>query len=110
DAEVACRQAGFSRLGNDIHYMQCLWKWFNLNSVLVLIVVLILSQLVDAIARHNAYFGHGTGRIWLHRVGCRGYEDNIFNCSQSTIGSNFCWHRDDAGVTCRSKSNTTCLQ
>ena len=103
DADVACRQAGFSRSGNDINFV------FNFNSVGVLIVICFtVLTVVDAIARYNAYFGRGTGRIWLDRLGCRGYENNLFNCSQSTIGSNFCSHRDDAGVTCISKLNVSC--
>ena len=74
----------------------------SFNSMHVSNVITVLT-VVDAIARYNAYFGRGTGRIWLNRLGCRGHEYNLFNCSHSTIGNNFCRHRDDAGVTCRSK-------
>ena len=75
-------------------------------SIHVLIVTgFTVLTVVDAIARGDAYFGLGTGRIWLDRVGCRGYEDNLFNCSHSTISTIYCRHLDDAGVTCRSKLN-----
>ena len=76
----------------------------SFNSMHVLIVFgFTVQTAVDAIAKSNAYFGRGTGRIWLNRLDCLGHEENLFNCYQSAIGSNFCWHRDDAGVTCRSK-------
>ena len=65
---------------------------------------------VGAIARYNAYFGRGTGRIWLDRLGCHGHEYNLFNCSHSAISTTYCSHRDDAGVTCRSKLNVSCRQ
>ena len=51
----------------------------------------------------GAEFGQGTGRIWLHNVGCRGTETMLSSCSASSWGINSCHHRQDAGVICASK-------
>ena len=67
DADVACRQLGFS----------------------------------GAMAAYrNAYFGEGTGPVWLTKVGCSGDEDMIEDCAHPGWGNNECTHADDAGVGC----------
>ena len=76
----------------------------QLNSCLIVTGFTVLT-VVGAIARYNAYFGLGTGHIWLDEVSCHGHEDNLFNCSHSAISTIYCRHLDDAGMTCRSKLN-----
>uniref|UniRef100_A0A1X7V9H1 SRCR domain-containing protein n=1 Tax=Amphimedon queenslandica TaxID=400682 RepID=A0A1X7V9H1_AMPQE len=46
----------------------------------------------------NAYFGQGTGNIFMNEVGCTGYELFLTNCSRTT--SHNCGHHEDAGVRC----------
>ena len=49
----------------------------------------------------GAYYGRGTGRIWLTSVNCRGSELGIESCSHSGWGiSQNCDHTEDAGVRC----------
>ena len=60
-----------------------------------------------AIATKSAYFGEGSGPIWLTYLLCRGTESNIASC-HSRYGwgqSHFCTggHSQDAGVVCSSK-------
>ena len=49
---------------------------------------------------YDAYFGEGTGNIWLDSVSCYGNEKNIRECSHRGWGVYTCTHRDDAGVFC----------
>jgi len=54
-------------------------------------------------ARHDAFFGSGTGVVLLSNVQCRGDEPNIFSCRHDNFGANNCGHRDDAGVVCTAR-------
>ncbi|XP_048770738.1 deleted in malignant brain tumors 1 protein-like isoform X1 [Ostrea edulis] len=52
-------------------------------------------------SRSEAYFGKGTGPIWLDNVKCSGSEHLLLECNHNTIGSHNCGHLEDAGVTCK---------
>ena len=51
-------------------------------------------------ARYNAYYGKGSGQIWLDNVLCVGTESTIGSCSHSEWGVNNCDHHEDASVKC----------
>ena len=48
----------------------------------------------------SAYYGKGTGRIWLSKLSCFGNESSLFECGQLSVGSKNCTHTNDAAVTC----------
>uniref|UniRef100_A0A3B5QX75 Immunoglobulin superfamily member 1 n=1 Tax=Xiphophorus maculatus TaxID=8083 RepID=A0A3B5QX75_XIPMA len=48
----------------------------------------------------SAYFGEGTGKIWLDDVGCSGNEKSLSECYHRGFGTHNCEHVEDAGVTC----------
>ena len=56
----------------------------------------------------NAYFGQGTGPIWIDNIACTGNELTIASCGH--LGVNItrnCSHSDDAGVRCYGRSGNT---
>ena len=54
-------------------------------------------------APKSAHFGTGSGRIWLHHVGCFGHENSIKECFHRGWGVEDCDHNQDASVICSSK-------
>ena len=55
------------------------------------------------IAYSNAYFGRGSGGIFLNYVGCTGTESSLFSCTNAGIGVHNCRHSYDVGVRCLGK-------
>ena len=51
-------------------------------------------------AQPRAFYGQGTGEIWLDNVNCFGNEWSIANCSHSGWGNDNCGHSEDASVKC----------
>ena len=55
----------------------------------------------------NAYFGQGSGPIWLDNVICTGSESTLASCGH--LGFNVtrsCSHSEDAGVGCYGEHGT----
>ena len=51
----------------------------------------------------NAYFGQGSGPIWLDGVRCTGSESTLASCGHLGVGVTItrnCSHSEDAGVWC----------
>ena len=61
--------------------------------------VSILHWSTGSIPRRNAFYGQGSGPIWLNYVSCIGNETSLLNCSNRGTRY-YCRHYDDAGVQC----------
>ena len=54
-----------------------------------------------AFSYRNAYFGQGTGPIWLDNVLCEGTESTLASCGHLGVNiSRSCHHYEDSGVRC----------
>uniref|UniRef100_A0A8C2E5G9 SRCR domain-containing protein n=1 Tax=Cyprinus carpio TaxID=7962 RepID=A0A8C2E5G9_CYPCA len=53
---------------------------------------------VDALG--DAYFGQGSGPIWMSVLTCLGTESTLKNCGSAGWNKPVCTHNHDAGVTC----------
>ncbi|KAK3600146.1 hypothetical protein CHS0354_012269, partial [Potamilus streckersoni] len=52
------------------------------------------------ITKSNAYFGQGSGPIWLDDLDCTGLENNLIRCGHRGWGRSNCGHSEDASVIC----------
>ena len=71
---------------------------WNLNDAQVVCNELGFGGAVDA--KHSAYYGQGSGPIWLGGLQCDGTEQTIIGCTQLGWGDNNCDHSEDVGVKC----------
>ena len=55
-------------------------------------------------AYKSAYYGQGTGRIWLSNISCIGIESDLFDCGHFDTTFGDCTHSNDAGVYCSSSN------
>jgi len=58
-------------------------------------------------AKYNAFYGEGSGQIWLDALDCVGTEHTIRMCSHRGWGIENCQHWQDAGVDCTSGNIST---
>ena len=61
------------------------------------IVVLLTT---GAIYHRYAYYGQGSGPIFMSNVRCSGSETHLVNCSHSTSSAQYCSHYRNIGVEC----------
>ncbi|XP_078612623.1 uncharacterized protein LOC144882595 [Branchiostoma floridae x Branchiostoma japonicum] len=57
---------------------------------------------------YGAYYGPGTGPVWLSNLQCNGFETNVEDCSHSGWGMNppTCTHPHDVSVVCQGSVST----
>ena len=60
-------------------------------------------------AKRDAFYGEGSGKIWLDNVNCIGTELNIKHCSH-TRRFQTCGHDKDVGVQCTSGMHVHIMQ
>ena len=60
----------------------------------------LVNSIVDAVPFRNAFYGNGSGTIFLDNVICQGTESSLLDCTTNPIGEHNCDHSEDAGVRC----------
>ena len=84
NAEVVCRQLGYSTNGTRNSLLDSLWLYSTIGSM-------------------SEYFDTGYGEIFLDDVVCGGFESSLLHCSHNFIGTHDCTHGQDIGVICSGK-------
>ena len=72
---------------------------WDINDANVVCRQLDLSQSATC-AWSNAYYGQGSGPIWIDDAACSGSESHIYDCRHRGWGNNNCIHNEDASVQC----------
>ncbi|XP_051974979.1 deleted in malignant brain tumors 1 protein-like [Xyrauchen texanus] len=75
------------------------WDWLDAN---VVCRELDCGDIKETKA--GAFFGQGTGPVWLSDLQCTNHEYSLRNCKSSGWGQNSCEHNMDAGVVCKGKT------
>ena len=92
DATVVCKQLGYAYTGSKcIICHHCRLIMNSSSSVTVY---------VGGRAYTNAYFGAGSGPIFLDDVQCTSTASKLLECPSRPILSHNCLHSADAGVEC----------
>ena len=94
DANVVCRQIGFS--GSGI-YTLCMHTGFH-TCMTILFNLTIMTT--GAVASLNARYGRGSGPVFYADVACGGLEARFTDCSKGEIEETNCDHSQDAGAVC----------
>ncbi|GCB78033.1 hypothetical protein scyTo_0016777 [Scyliorhinus torazame] len=72
--------------GWDVHSAKVVCRMLNCGTALA--------------ATRGAYFGEGTGDIWLDNVRCKGTELALYQCSANPLVGTNCTQKEEAGVIC----------
>ena len=95
DATVVCKQLEYAYTGSEC-------KCFSLSDFLFVLSCFACGT--DGVAYPNAYFGAGTGPIYLDDVACTSSASQLLECSSRPLLSHNCDHHADAGVGCEGTS------
>ena len=88
DASVVCKQLGYAYTGSECKCYVCK-TWLRC-----------LNYGTGGTPYTNAFFGAGTGPIYLDDVACTSSDSQLLECSSRPVLTHNCDHHADAGVGC----------
>ena len=100
DANVACRQLGYSDRGKNKYLSSCRGYSFTLVGAKA------VTSEGSRPPRAVDLYGRGTGTIFLDDLECSGNESNLFEC----IRKSNCQHDEDAGLVCQNDGESSCIE
>ena len=102
DATVICKQLGYAYTGSELTEMCSMSDLIKNQLFLPLILLFFYLTLlcIGGRAYSNAYFGTGSGPIFLDDIQCSSSSEELLQCFSSPILSHNCLHSADAGVGC----------
>ena len=90
------RVQSVSLCSNTYIYLECfLWTYSY-----ILFHALFSVRSTGVSFRIDAFFGEGSGMIWLDNVNCTGFETSISQCRSNGWGVHNCEHSEDVGIIC----------
>ena len=118
-ATVVCKQLGYAYTGSECKQLlfwclTCCWKsvllekcsvakLVMLSTIHIFLASIYIACCPGGVAFSNAFFGAGTGPIYLDDVACTSSASQLLECSSRRVLSHNCLHSDDAGVRCDGK-------
>ncbi|XP_016315634.1 T-cell differentiation antigen CD6-like isoform X1 [Sinocyclocheilus anshuiensis] len=70
----------------------------------------VCAQLRCGSAIRMSFFGPGTGPIHISQMKCNGSESSLWECTSiNTTASNYCGHKEDAGIVCSESVEITLI-
>ncbi|XP_023564342.1 antigen WC1.1-like [Octodon degus] len=110
-AEVSCSESpqlrlinGGSRCAGRVEILHqhswgtiCHWGW-DITDAKIVCKQLGCGSALGAVL--SAYFGAGSGPIWLQSMICTGHESHLWQCPSLGWNNTYCNHQEDAGVIC----------
>ena len=101
DATVVCKQLGYAYTGSEHKYCFMQFGYFSLSCFICG---------TGGTPYYSAFFGAGTGPIYLDDVACTSSASQLLECSSRPILVHNCDHLTDAGVGCEGKISSFLAQ
>ena len=95
DAQVVCRQLGFSPTGIIFFCNFYELTMYNYN-------------VIGASFTNDGSFGQGRGAIVMSNVHCIGTETRLVDCRRDMLSMRNCAHSSDVGVRCYERTGEAC--
>ena len=78
-------------------------SWYDTTYINLECIIITIHNIERAIPTIRAYFGKGSGPIYLSKAQCTSRDNILIGCKINNTEINRCRHSEDAGVICMGK-------